>query len=198
MKGTKTVWSKSAESGPEKRQCTLILCIFGDGVPRVPPILIFTATTRANIQRKEAQLWDKRVHVEFTPIGWMNEKLFMKFILRFVIPIFSHHCSLFIYDRYRTHLTAPVPSTCRNNNIVSLLIPASTIRLTQLLDIAMNKPFKSLIRDFVEEIRVQKEMDVIEKWSIDQHHIVTTEAIGCAWETWHKDITKRKIVIQAF
>ena len=34
LKGTKTVWSKSAESGSERHQCTLFLCIFADGVPR--------------------------------------------------------------------------------------------------------------------------------------------------------------------
>lgn len=53
MKGAKTVWSKSEESGAEKRQCTLFLCIFGDGVPQVPPILIFTATTGVNIGKKK-------------------------------------------------------------------------------------------------------------------------------------------------
>lgn len=198
LKGARTVWSKSAESGAEKRQCTLFLCIFGDGVPRVPPILIFTATTGANIRKKEAHLWDKRVHVEFTPTGWMNEKLFIKFILQFLVPIFGHHRSLFIYDRYKAHLTAPVINTCRDNNIIPSLIPPGTTGLTQPLDIAINKPFKGLIREYVEEIRDQKEMDGIEKWSVDQHRIVTTEAIGRPWETWHEDTAKRKIVIQAF
>ena len=36
IQGTKTGWSKSAQSGSEKHQCTLFLSIFPDRVPRVP------------------------------------------------------------------------------------------------------------------------------------------------------------------
>lgn len=67
LKETKTIWSKRVESSSEKRQYTLFLCVFADGVPRIPPILIFSAVTDNNIWKKEAYLWDKQIHVEFTP-----------------------------------------------------------------------------------------------------------------------------------
>lgn len=199
LKGSKTVWSKSAESGSEKRQCTLFLCIFADGVPRVPPILIFTATTGTKIREKEGHLWDKRVHVEFSPSGWMNETLFMKFINQFLVPIFGNSRALFIFDRYRAHLTPPVIQTCRDNNIIPSLIPAGTTPMTQPLDIAINKPFKGLVKEFTEELREQKEsIEEIDKWSVGQHRVVTTEAVGKAWEEWHQSNARRKIVIQSF
>lgn len=69
LRGARPVWSRSADTGTEKPQCVLFLCIFADDVPRVPPILIFTATTGDKIQQKESHLWDKRVNVEFTPTG---------------------------------------------------------------------------------------------------------------------------------
>ena len=40
-KGAKTVWVRGGASGMEKRQCTVQLTIFADGVPRVKPLLIF-------------------------------------------------------------------------------------------------------------------------------------------------------------
>ena len=201
IQGAKTVWSKSAESGSEKRQCTLFLCIFADGIPRVPPILIFTATSGARIRERESHQWDKRVHVEFSPTGWMNETLFTKFILNFLVPLFGKQRALFIFDRFRAHLTPQVLQTCRDHHITPSLIPAGTTPLTQPLDVAMNKPFKGLIKEFTEELREKKEeVDDIEKWSISQHRIVTTEAVGRAWEEWHRpgSQSRQKIVIQSF
>lgn len=58
---------------------------------------------------------------------------------------------LFIFDRYRAHLMSPVIQLCRDHNIIPSLLPASTASLTQPLDVAMNKPFKGLIKEFSEE-----------------------------------------------
>lgn len=139
------------------------------------------------------------MHVEFTPTGWINEGLFLKFIQQFLVPLFGGHRSLFIFDRYRAHLTQPVIQTCRNNNIIPSLIPAGTTPLTQPLDVAMNKPFKGLIKEYTEEACECKEMEEdIDKWSVGQHRVVTTEAVGQAWEEWHKSIARRKIIIQSF
>lgn len=199
LQGAKIIWSKSAESGSEKRQCTLFLWIFGDGIPRVPSILNFTATTGDKIRKKKAHWWDKRVHIEFTPTGWINETVFIKFIKQFLVPIFGHQRALFVYDRYRAHLTAPVIQTCWENTIIPSLILAGTTGLTQPLDIAVNEPFKGLLREFPEEARDQvKKAGNFEKRSMDQHRIVTTEAVARAWESWHSDLDKQRTGIQAF
>jgi hypothetical protein len=39
--GVKEVWTASAAPGMDKRQCTVQLTVFADGVPRVKPMLIF-------------------------------------------------------------------------------------------------------------------------------------------------------------
>lgn len=199
LQGDKTVWSKSADSGSEKRQCTLFLCIFADGVPRIPPIIIFTAATGKTIRAKESHLWDKRVHIEFSPTGWMNEELFLKFIRQFLIPLFGGQRALFVYDRYRAHLTAPVLQLCRNNKITPSLIPAGTTPLTQPLDVAINKPFKGLVKEHNEVIReYMEDENKLEDWTVSHHRIATTRAVGRAWEAWGKSIEKQKIVIQSF
>ena len=42
--GEKTIWAKESKSGWGKRQASLVLCIFGDGIPRIPPMIIFHGT----------------------------------------------------------------------------------------------------------------------------------------------------------
>ena len=43
-KGAKTVWIRGGQSGQEKRQCTVQLTIFADGVPRIKPMIILRGT----------------------------------------------------------------------------------------------------------------------------------------------------------
>lgn len=83
-----------------------------------------------------------------------------------------------MFEWYRAHLNASLIQTGQDCNIIRSLIPVGTTGLTQTLDVAKNKPFEGLVRKFVEEARDQKEREGIEKWSIDQHRIMTTEAIG--------------------
>lgn len=129
----------------------------------------------------------------------MNETLFMKFIQQFLVPIFGKERALFIFDHYRAHLTPSVIQTCRDNNIIPSLIPASTTPMTQPLNTAINKPFKGLVKKFTEKLREEKEdIEEIDKWSVGQHRVVTTEAVGRAWEEWHQSNSRRKIVIQSF
>ena len=199
LQGAKTIWSKSTESGSEKPQCTLFLCIFADEVPWVPPILIFTVSSGTRIQQRESHPWNKRVHVEFSPTGWMNKNLLTKLILQYLVPIFGSHRALFIFNQFHAHLTFQVLQTCRESNIIPSLIQAGTTPMTQPLDIALNKPFKGLIKEFTEEIREKKEdLEDIEKWTVSQHRVVTTEAVGRAWDKWHQSDSQRKVIIQSF
>lgn len=39
--GSKTVWVRETKSGWDKRQASLVLCIFADGINRIPPMIIF-------------------------------------------------------------------------------------------------------------------------------------------------------------
>lgn len=107
LQGVKTVWSKSADSGTEKHQCALLLCIFANGVPPVPPILIFTTPTGDKIRSKESHLWDSRVHVEFSPTGWMNEILFQSLLKSFLfqsLEIIVCYSSLIVTGLTSCHL----------------------------------------------------------------------------------------------
>lgn len=68
----------------------------------------------------------------------MNETPPLKFIIKFLFPIFGYHQSLFVFDYYRAHLTPSVMQTFRDSNIGPSLIPAETTGLTQPPNIAIN------------------------------------------------------------
>ena len=45
-KGDKTIWAKSEKAGWDKRQATLVLTAFADGIGRVKPLIIFRASAK--------------------------------------------------------------------------------------------------------------------------------------------------------
>lgn len=77
LRGVKTVWAKTTKSGWDKRQATLILCIFADRVPRIPPVILFHGTG-SNCMNSECLLHDKWVIVDYNPTAYNNEQLFFK------------------------------------------------------------------------------------------------------------------------
>ena len=78
IRGAKTIIAKTDCSGWDKRQATLILYIFGNGVPRIQPKLIFhrKATDEGGkIEEWESHLYYKGVTVYFNSTTYNNEEL---------------------------------------------------------------------------------------------------------------------------
>ena len=78
-KGSSEVWCVSGSSGLDKRQCSVQLTIFADGVPRVRPLVIFRGKG-LRITCKEQEAWDRRVQVTFQPKAWCYESMMKKWI----------------------------------------------------------------------------------------------------------------------
>ena len=55
-KGSNEVWCSSGPSGVDKRQCTVQLTIFGDGVPRVKPTVILNAVKENGLSLPKKKL----------------------------------------------------------------------------------------------------------------------------------------------
>lgn len=53
LQGTKTISGKSDRSGWGKRQATLVLYIFADGLPRIGPKLIFHGVTDSRLKDEQ-------------------------------------------------------------------------------------------------------------------------------------------------
>ena len=72
--GAKELWVRSGQSGLDKRQCTVQLTVFGDGVCRLRPTLIFRGKG-LRISKEEKSNWDKRVKVFFQEKAWCDQTL---------------------------------------------------------------------------------------------------------------------------
>jgi DDE superfamily endonuclease len=156
IQGAKTVTAKTDRSGWDKRQATLILYIFADGVPRIQPKLIFhgKATNEGGkIEERESHLYHKGVTVHFNSTVYNNEELTIQWIKSELIPSLKPKAQdevLLALDAAAFHKTPAILQKLRNNYIVTALVPPGCTRLLQPLDTAVNKPFKDLLQEQTE------------------------------------------------
>lgn len=74
-KGAKTVWVKETRSGWDRRQATLQVCVFADGIQRVKPLLIFHRNPIGKAPcRTEEKLYDPGVKVAFNKTAWADAR----------------------------------------------------------------------------------------------------------------------------
>lgn len=194
--GLKTIWAKSAKSGWDKRQASLILMVFADGISRVKPKLLFHATTGENIFRKEGHLYDSRVTVEFNKTAYNNKEIFLTQIENEIIPAFGGRPSLFALDAAVFHKTETVLKTLKSHHITPSMIPGGCTGLVQPLDISINFPFKELFRDEIEDYIEQEEENGKSSWTVGDRRVMTTICVGRVWEKFCSE--KRAIVQQSF
>ncbi|RPA94084.1 hypothetical protein L873DRAFT_1702852, partial [Choiromyces venosus 120613-1] len=54
------------------------------------------------------------------------------------------------------------------------------------LDISVNKPFKEMLRDLIDQKIFELEsMEAFERWTVGDRHIMTTECVGNAFHQFH-------------
>lgn len=138
--GLKTVWVKSTRSGWDKRQASLVLCVFADGVPRIPPMVIFHGMGKR--LGDEFDHYHLGVLIEFNKKGYMNDQLFLRYITNHLLPALEGRPTLFALDLMGSHKTSEVLDTLRQHQIIPSLIPGGCTSLVQPLDVSINKPMK--------------------------------------------------------
>ena len=71
--GSKSVWVRAASSGLDKRQCTVQLTLFADGVSRVKPLVIFEGKVKRIPLADLARYGRRDIH-EPTSRGYRKRK----------------------------------------------------------------------------------------------------------------------------
>ncbi|RPA95569.1 DDE-domain-containing protein [Choiromyces venosus 120613-1] len=193
--GQKTVWVKETRSGWDKRQASLVLCIFADGIPWVPPMIIFHGTgQRLGAEKLKYHLG---VLIEFNPTAYMNDNLFENYITQHLVPVLGGRPTLFAMDLMGSHKTPAILDLLRSHDITPSLIPGGCTSLLQPLDISVNKPFKEMVRDFTDEKIFELEsMEEFERWSVGDRRITTTFCVGDAFYKFHQE--KAEIIWRVF
>ena len=78
-KGIKAVWAQSGQSGLDKRQATVQLTVFADGVNRVRPTAVFWGKG-LRISAKEKQSYDRWVKVMRQEKAWCDQDIMKEWI----------------------------------------------------------------------------------------------------------------------
>lgn len=183
--GAKTVSVESKRSGWHKRQATLVLYIFADGVPRLKPKLIFHGAAdqdRNRLRKEEASLYSDKVTVEYNEAAYNNGQLMLKWAIEELVPTLRQQESLLVMDHASFHKTEDVMKVFRANCITPCMIPAGCTAILQPLDVSINKAFKEKMRELLDEHleRAEEENQPMETPSA--RRVLLTKVVGEAWD----------------
>ena len=144
--GDRTIWVQSSRSGWDKRQGTIQLTVFADGIPCVKPLVFFrgkgTGPTIINEQRQ----YDNHVVVKFNPTAYPNSSNMLEWLDEQLVPVLEGQPTLLALDLFSGHKTEEVLATFRAHDITPSVIPGGCTGLVQLLDVSINRPFKDLLK----------------------------------------------------
>jgi len=208
-KGSHSVQVRATCSGWDKRQATLVLAVFGSGNAHIQPLIIFRGKERYDTPRsrhlqikREAEMarYDPRVSVRWNESAYANASILIDWIKEMLVPALPPGPRMLVLDVAKFHSTAEVLNTLRSHDIIPSMVPAGCTGLVQPLDVSVNKPFKDILRDLLEDA-----LDTYEKQhqlslrelsksnlvAIAERRILVTWAVGEAWERFclkHKDL----------
>jgi len=213
-KGSHSVQVKASHSGWDKRQATLLLTVFGSRKPRVRPLIIFQGKEEYSgrraeyFQRKreeEMVRYDPRVAIRWNESVYSNAGLLVNWIEEYLVPALPSGPRLLALDVAKFHSTEEVLTTLRSNNIIPSMIPPGCTGFVQPLDVSVNKPFKHILRDILEDhldtYEAQHQVNLRELHQSDlsaiaERRILVTHAVGEAWEKFNQ--TYQELVVTTF
>jgi len=208
FKGDKTITAKTAQSGDDKRQATLILYIFADGRGYLKPKIIFHGTPTEEgglIFNREGHLYHEGVTTEFNEHAYNTGDLTEKWIN----TEFIQGCQpskfnpfLMVMDCAGFHKTDAVLDRLEELGVDVAMVPPGATGYLQPLDTHINKTFKALmvnlIDDYIDKWEVLYEQPE-ESWDLSKKRIMTTYVVGGAWrqlctEPHHINIVRKSFI----
>lgn len=204
FKGSKTVQVKEARSGWDRRQATLQICVFVDGVDRCRPLLIFHRAEGKGDSRRiaKSRKYAHGVDVLFNPTAWATEKTMLWWIqhsYRLASPYGTRDIEpkLLALDAFRAHMIALVISAFQKQKTTISMILGGYTSFVQVLDVALNQPLKRLIKEEADEhydanIKAWEE----NKYSVGDRRVLLIEWVSKAWGKLH--IQYKETIVRTF
>lgn len=182
FRGARTVSGKSDRSGWDKRQATLILYIYADGIQRIKPKLIFhgVAGPTGRIYQQEGHRYSNEVTVAYNATAYNNEELFEEWITEELSPLLGDNRAdnLLVMDVASFHKTPAILQKLRDLHVTTTLIPGGCTSLLQPLDTAVNKPFKGWLREATENYLDDLPDGQFTKWTVSDRRVMTTHVVA--------------------
>lgn len=140
VKGSKTVSVRS--TGHEKSHFTVVLSCLANGI-KLKPMVIF----KRKKMPKEKLPSGVLVHVQEK--GWMDENGVNLWIREIwdKRPGGFNKRSLLVWDSFRGHLVDRVKKNLQDGRTETAVIPGGCTSILQPLDVSLNKPFKTYLRE---------------------------------------------------
>ena len=128
---------KSDRSGWTKRQATLILYIFADGIDRIPPKIIFhgkPTEAGGQIEANEGAFYNLDVTVAFNDTAYNNESLTITWIEEELVPltrVTKDNPLLLVLDCAAFHKTDEIRALLKRNHVEVAMVPPGMTGLCQ-------------------------------------------------------------------
>ena len=138
-KGEKSVLIRT--TGNEKSRITVMLAVLADGT-KLPPYIIIKRKTMPKEHLPPG------IIVRVQEKGWMDRNLvvdWIKTVWRKHLGLLSYR-SMLILDAFKGHLTELVKEKVRKLNCDLVIIPGGMTSQLQVLDVVVNKPFKTYLK----------------------------------------------------
>jgi len=188
-KGDRTVRIKEGKSGHDKRQCTLQIAVFADGVPRCKPLLMFKGKPKGDGRRKtERQKYHPGVVVIFNDKAWANTSNLLDWVKNqystaSAYPLRDHEPRFLALDSFAPHknkgkkskekeslkekerrlkeekLQQELRDTFAKLKVTLSLIPGGCTGYVQVLDVLINKLIKQYIEEY-EDLWVEQNFEL--------------------------------------
>jgi len=166
-----------------------VLGVFTDGVPRVPPIVIFRG--KGDRLEREKEKYYPGVKVEFNQKAYMNDQLFLQYIEKHLVQALGGRPSLFVIDLMELHTTSTFLEKLPTQNIPTSLIPGGCTVFLQPLDVAINKAFEEMIQELTNTAILDTEdAETFPQWTVSDWQILTMTCVGDAFYQFHLESSK--------
>jgi len=188
-KGDRTVRIKESKSGHDKRQCTLQIAVFADGVLRCKPLLMFKGKPKGDNRRKaEQKKYHPGVIVIFNEKAWANTSNLLDWVKHqystaSAYPLRDNEPRFLALDSFAPHLNKGKKQKDKESqkqkerrlleeklqqqlrdaftklHVTLSIIPGGCTGYVQVLDVLINKLIKQYIEEY-EDLWVEQNFEL--------------------------------------
>lgn len=183
FKGEKTVSVKT--TGAEKSYMTVVLSCMADRT-KLKPMVVFKRKTMPKEKLPAGVL------VYVNEKGWMNEDLcnvWLEKVWSTRPGALINRKSLLVWDMFRGHLGDKVKRTLKSMKVTQAVIPGGCTSVLQPLDVSLNKPFKTKMRELWTNWMINREKEFTAGGNLKRpSYSVIIGWIKEAWDSVSTDI----------
>ena len=196
MPGNRTVDFKGSTSinvktsGGEKSHFTVVLSCLADGT-KLRPLIVFKRKTMPK------EKIPSEVIVMVQQKGWVDENILLQWLEKvwFKRPgALLKPDSLLVWDMFRAHLLDSVKRKLKENKTRQAVIPGGTTSILQPLDVCLNKPFKSNMRELWNNWMLNGDKELTKAGNLKRPDIGTV----CTWVAKAWDMIPSSMVVKSF